>query len=622
MNTGYGMPSRRRLRGPLHPRNRPPPSSFEDTLAASTSSELPDASTSRMPPPSSTPSGKKREWSATIGRGGLGSLPWEQAGPSSSGPSHSQHEVPQADFSFQSGMGFPTSASAASMASLSSMPSSSSSVSFASFRQQHTPMSASPTSFRTAGDADDSSFHPFSNAILSRGGQSAESALRETSQAIHDASVPSDDPPRKRRRGLAGAIVDTALNAALYTGAAALTAYSLWSSWSQSAEGEHQSHHPDAGPEADMGHVISPHARSGHSHAGSKEVKMPPGGMEEPPPPYYEDHSTPSKSKPHQPSTPQSSSNRMRKVFVSSQRNRRRPTFQGSKANRQGTPRKTLSDAFPGTTSSAVHPSSSRDPISAQMTPSSSGGVSVNANNVATQDDEDNEDGNGDEDDDDDDDDDEMLSRFEAKMNALIAEGQAALNSTPTLHESDLRDIDTPSPSLGMGMSSSRSQLLSPRASQRFDVSSGLGSPFTHRDSHPETLPSPLGVSRSTSHPDQLASTNSDSISFLPEPVKRTFATPTGGQGLRHSRSVFDFNADAAERGTSSASPYVFGRTDPASGAAAGSPSLRAATTRRVTDFGAAARTGTPSSGNSPHSSRIPRSISRKSTIDARPSAF
>ncbi|KAJ9478160.1 hypothetical protein PHBOTO_001743 [Pseudozyma hubeiensis] len=619
MNTGYGMPSRRRLRGPLHPRNRPPPSSFADTLAASSPSDSPEASTSQMPPPSSTPSGKKREWSATIGRGGLGSLPWEQAGPSLSGPSHVQHEVPQADFSFQSGMGFPTSVSAASMASLSSMPSSSSSVSFASFRQQHTPMSASPTSFRTAGDADDSSFHPSSNAILSRGSQSAAAALRETSQAIHDAGVPSDDPPRKRRRSLAGAIVDTALNAALYTGAAALTAYSLWSSWSQSADSEHQSHHPDAGPEADMGHVISPHARSGLSHAGSREVKMPPGGLEEPPPPYYEDHSTPPKPKPHQPSTPQSNSNRMRKVFVSSQRNRRRPTFQGSKANRQGTPRKALSDAFAGTLSSDAPPGSSRNPTSTQMTPSSSGGVSGNDNDAETQDDEDDENDDGD----DADDDDEMLSRFEAKMNALIAEGQAALNSTPTLHESDLRDIETPSPSLGMGMSSSRSQLLSPRASQRFDVSSGLGSPFAHRDHDAETLPSPLGVSRSNSHPDQLASTNSDTISFLPEPVKRTFATPTGSQGLRHSRSVFDFNADAAERPTSSASPFVFGRTEPAPSAAAGSPSVRAATTRRVTDFGAAAvRTATASSGNSPYGSRIPRSISRKSTVDARPSAF
>lgn len=347
---------------------------------------------------------------------------------------------------------------------------------------------------------------------------------------------------------------------------------------------------------------------------------MPPGGIDEPPPPYYEDHSTPSKPKPHQPSTPQSNSNRMRKVFVSSQRNRRRPTFQGSKTNRQGTSRKALSDAFAGTVSSDALPSSSRNPTSTQMTPSSSGVVSGNDNDAITQDDEDDENDDGDGDDDDDD---EMLSRFEAKMNALIAEGQAALNSTPTLHESDLRDIETPSPSLGMGMSSSRSLLLSPRASQRFDVSSGLGSPFAHREHHAETLPSPLDVSCSNSHPDQLASTHSDNVSFLPEPVKRTFATPTGSQGLRHSRSVFDFNADAPERATSSASPFVFGRTEPASSTAAGSPSVRAATTRRVTDFGAAAvRTGTPSSANSPYGSRIPRSISRKSTVDARPSAF
>ncbi|SPO23255.1 uncharacterized protein UTRI_01933 [Ustilago trichophora] len=606
------MPSRRRLRGPLHPRNRPHPSSFENE--SNTSHQYEQAASSSMPPPSTTPAGKKREWTATIGRGGLGSLPWEQMG-----PSQSSNELPRAEFNPQSGMGFPTSTSTASMASLASMPSSSSASSFASFRQQQTPMSSSPSSFRTAGDADESSYSA-RTTIFSRANQSASAALRETSQAMHDS--PADDPPRKRRRGLAGTIVDTALNAALYTGAAALTAYSLWSSWGQSSDAENQTHRPDAGPEADMGHVISQNKRAGVS--SGKEAKMPPGGLEEPPPPYYNDqveHGTPTKNQHQQQqqlSTPQTNLVRTRKVFVSSPRNRRRPTFQGSKTHRQSTPRKGLPEAFlspaPAVASSFVQNATSSD--MAASTASESGDKG--------------------EDNDDEEQDDEMLSRFEAKMAALIAEGQAALNSTPVLQESDLRDIDTPSPSLGIGMSSSRStgQHLSSRASQRFDSPFATASPFTSHQQQQDTLQTPSSaLARSSSNPDHLSTEGH--TSFLPEPVKRTFATPTSqSQALRHSGSVFDFNFAPAPNNSTNAenrtSPFVFGRTDsssnfnPNSGVGAGSPSVRAAG-RRVTDFGAAPRPNNDGGSRSPYS-RIPRSIStlqpRKSAIEPRPSPF
>ncbi|SPO21946.1 uncharacterized protein UTRI_01933_B [Ustilago trichophora] len=610
------MPSRRRLRGPLHPRNRPPPSSFEHGSNANASQQYEEAASSSMPPPSITPAGKKREWTATIGRGGLGSLPWEQMGPSSSGPSQSSNELPRAEFSFQSGMGFPTSTSAASMASMASMPSSSSASSFASFRQQQTPMSSSPSSFRTAADADESSYSA-RTTIFSRGNQSASAALRQTSQAMHDS--PADDPPRKRRRGLAGTIVDTALNAALYTGAAALTAYSLWSSWGQSADAENQMHHPDAGPEADMGHVISQNKRAGVGNG--KEARMPPGGLEEPPPPYYDDqveHGTPSKNQQQQqqPSTPQSNSVRTRKVFVSSQRNRRRPTFQGSKTHRQGTPRKALPEAFRSPAPAAAS-SSGHDFASNGIASSTASGS-----------------GNEGEDNDDEDEDDEMLSRFEAKMAALIAEGQAALNSTPVLQESDLRDIDTPSPSLGIGMTSSRStgQHLSSRASQRFDSPFATTSPFTSHQQQQDTLQPPSsGLARCSSHPDHLSTEGH--TSFLPEPVKRTFATPTSqSQALRHSRSAFDFNfapTPTTATGENRTSPFVFGRTDspsnldPNLGVGTGSPSVRAAG-RRVTDFGAATRP--LNNGSASPYSRIPRSTStlqaRKSALEPRPSPF
>ncbi len=420
-------------------------------------------------------------------------------------------------------------------------------------------MSASPSSFRTAADADESGYAA-RNTIFSRGNQSAQAALRETSQALHESSyAPADEQPRKRRRGLAGTIVDTALNAALYTGAAALTAYSLWSSWGHAGDSEQQHHHPDAGPQADMGDVISQNERSG-TFSG-KESRMPPGGLEEPPPPYYEDHSTPSRQE-AAPTTPQSNSVRTRKVFVSSQRNRRRPTFQGSKTHRQSTPRKALPDGFraPLTADSpSMSASASRDLAPAQM--------------------EEN-------DDDDDDDDDEMLSRFEAKMNALIAEGQAALNSTPVLQESDLRDIDTPSPSLGLG---THSRSSTPLLGQRSQLPA---SPFA-------SLQPDAGIARSSSHPDELGPSSGGA---LPEPVKRTFGT-----SLRHSRSAFDFQFDSRPEAGAGAgavrSPFVFGRAE-LNESATPSPAARQA---RRTDV------GTPTS---PYS-RIPRSTS---TLNARKS--
>ncbi|KAJ1027305.1 hypothetical protein NDA18_003314 [Ustilago nuda] len=605
MNTGYGMPSRRRLRGPLHPRNRPPPSAYENGSLSRNNGDSSAFDPVTMSPPSMTPSGKKRERTATIGRNGLGSLPWEQMGPSTSGPSPTNNEPPRAEFSFQSGMALPTSTTSASMASMASMPSSSSTSSFASFRQQQTPLSVSPSSFCTAADADESSYFA-RNAIFSRGNQSAQASLRETSQAIQEAIPPADDPPRKRRRGLAGTIVDTALNAALYTGAAALTAYSLWSSWGHSADSGTHQHHPDAGPEADMGHVISPNKPAG-ANGSDKDARMPPGGIEELHPPYYENQGTPNASlaQPQQLTTPQSNSVRARKVFVSSQRNRRRPTFQGSKMHRQSTPRKALPGAFRGQAPAAA---------------ASPGLVSSSSQSFSAADDADNHAAGVVNDiEDDEDEDDEMLSRFEARMNALIAEGRAALNSTPVLQESDLREIDTPSPSFGIGLDSSRSAApyLTSRTSQQFD------SPFaTASSSRTGGLSMSKEVTRSSSNLDQLAS---DSISFLPEPVKRTFASPAQPQSMRHSHSAFDFNfrqTPTRDQALNRGSPFVFGDTSSPHVAAgvgtAASPSLRAAAGRRVTDFNGHAGS---------LSSRIPRSTSslqaRKSVAgEHRPSPF
>lgn len=589
MNTGYGMPSRR----------RPRPTSGSYQLASSAQQQF-SSSTSDMPPPSSTPSSKKREWSSTVSRSGSGSMPWNLHEAPSSAASPSQHQLPHAEFSFQSSMGFPASASTASMASMASMPSSSSISSFTSVRQHHTPMSASPSSFRTATAADESSVSARST-FFSRGNQSATAALRESSHAINIPDTP-ENLPRKRRRGLAGAIVDTALNAALYTGAAALTAYSLWSSWGHSADKEDQSHHPEDGPQADMGHVISPNKRS-EASSGTKAL---PGALDEPPPPYYENHV--STSTQQQAFTPQPNAARMRKVFVSSRRNGRRSEYAGSRTQKQSPARKVVPHALgsPAPSSSLFSPS-----LDHRFAPSQSTATNTANGNASSESDA----GAGD--DEEEDENDEMLSRFEAKMAALIAEGQAALNSTPVLQDSDLREIDTPSLSLGIGTSTSRSHTphLSSRPSQRFDSPFASRSPFSHTQTLDAPAPASPSLTRSNSHPDQLGS-DSTGVSFLPEPVKRTFATPTmqGGQGLRHSRSVFDFNAHSP----ADPSPFGMGRSDSPSGTS--SPSLRAAG-RRVTDFGGVARANGASSpaGASSQISRIPRHVPRKSVVEPRP---
>ncbi len=169
--------------------------------------------------------------------------------------------------------------------------------------------------------------------------------LRKNSQDMHgqDENTSSEETRSKPEKRLSWNHCRYSAECALYTGAAALTAYSLWSSWGQPADGRLRDI-IRCRPQPDMGFPISERSSS----SKGKESRAPPGGLEEPPPPYYEDqsvtshHQRPYQTLPQQPSTPQSQSIRTRKVFVSSQRNRRRPTFQGTKTSRQNTPKKGL----------------------------------------------------------------------------------------------------------------------------------------------------------------------------------------------------------------------------------------------------------------------------------------
>ncbi|UZJ51613.1 hypothetical protein CBS101457_000933 [Exobasidium rhododendri] len=152
--------------------------------------------------------------------------------------------------------------------------------------------------------------------------QRAQQETQRQSVSFHESLHLTSEPPSKKRKGVAGVLVDGALSAALYTGAAAVTAYSLWSNWGKKAvdEEEQQGEHLDHG----------------------KRERLPPGGQEEPPPPYIDQRGVASSSGsstkvPLSPSRPTH-------VFVSSRR--RRPVFQAHKAAaRSNTPKKKISGA-------------------------------------------------------------------------------------------------------------------------------------------------------------------------------------------------------------------------------------------------------------------------------------
>lgn len=214
----------------------------------------------------------------------------------------------------------------------------------------------------------------------------------------------NDGPPVKKRRGVASTIVDGALSAALYTGAAALTAYSLWSSWGRKEETTE----------------VASSAQDNQGLADNRE-KLPPGALEEPPPPYTTAGS--SKGSGESPMK----NGRPVHVFVSSRR--RRPVFATHRSSKNASKRRL----------SALNDLSQPSP-------------SVMSNNNSQQQEEG----------DDDEDEDEMFKRFQSKMSNLIEEGTRALNSEADLSAMDLEDDDDYSfQSARLSPSKSDSRLLS-----------------------------------------------------------------------------------------------------------------------------------------------------------------
>ncbi|PWN94385.1 hypothetical protein FA10DRAFT_264923 [Acaromyces ingoldii] len=241
-----------------------------------------------------------------------------------------------------------------------------------------------------------------------------------------------EGPATKKRRGVAGTIVDGALNAALYTGAAAITAYSLWSSWGRRPE-----------EDEDEARVA---ARASNNDSVEK---LPPGGLEEPPPPYAFPASSSRAKVPETPLSPSAASSssamfsspRNNTVFVSSSSRRRRPAFASHRSARsQQLPKR------PKASTLFQQDSMDTSQQQASSTNDDGGSVSKDSNERV---------------DEDEDDDDEMYRRFQSKMTSLIAEGQAALTAKVDLGNMDIEE----DPLLSGGMTPSRSEPVLPSSS-------------------------------------------------------------------------------------------------------------------------------------------------------------
>lgn len=266
-------------------------------------------------------------------------------------------------------------------------------------------------------------------ARLAKAQREQQEARRQAASGATSA-IAADEPPTKKRRGVAGAIVEGALHAALYTGAAALTAYSLWSSWGRT------------GNEDDDDDLCRVHE------------KLPPGALDEPPPPYAEQQSKPFESFSKAPSsTPVQQ--RPVHVFVSSRR--RRPVFASS---RKGTPK---GKGHPSTVSSPAAMSPTPAPKSLPHT------LSLNDMHGSM------EGQNSLNDADEDDDDDEVFARFQSRMSNLIEEGTKALNS-----QADISNMDISSDEEGFQHTSFSRQSApqSPSSPQRSIRVPALSSPL------------------------------------------------------------------------------------------------------------------------------------------------
>ncbi|PWN27250.1 hypothetical protein BDZ90DRAFT_232781 [Jaminaea rosea] len=392
---------------------------------------------------------------------------------------------------------------------------------------------------------------------VARDRPSARSSLNQhlVSSHAHAHAQPSEEatapPARKRRRGLAGTIVDGALNGLMLGAAAGMTAYSLWSSWKSDNSGsanagagagkqQEEDEEEERALEREWGPVRS--ARGQAPPPAYDDVIVLPGGFasssKPAQPPSSATCSSPIKSSRRQEgatTSPFVSKPRSRNVYVSSSRHRRRPAFESATA-RSGSLR-------------SIHDAQAEAETEAEA-------VSKQQQREGQEEQEE-----------EDEDEDEQYSRFSRQMADLIAQGQAALSSQAQLRDEDMREDAAPALPIGTG------------------AGTGNASPLPSSRSHalpltPSRIPTYVGAQRAAGTGAGPGSTSTSPAAW--RGVGETNLRFGGsGSGASTPPRPSTPSSPAARRrppSTSSAAPYAFvqGRnrtSSPARGPFADTPS-------------------------------------------------
>ncbi|CAD6966404.1 unnamed protein product [Tilletia laevis] len=270
-----------------------------------------------------------------------------------------------------------------------------------------------------------------------------QSQQHQQSQANFPQEEHTDGPAPKRRKGVAGAIIDGALSAAIGTLAAGLTAWSLYSTWGQRAEhaAREELMHDERSPAPGQGRRVERAEGEEEQRRRRGERLQSPvvGPHEEPPPPYHDDLSlsTPASPGGRGGGGPSRSGVRQTPIYISGQRRKTRPNYRSYRSMRTGN---LAGDA--GSNSGASTPN--RPGMFSQRQSFSQAGMSSELSLgsaphsvpppipapiepvTAVK-------GEGD------DDDDDAFMRVNTNLASLIAEGQAALNAPV---DDDMNDDD------------------------------------------------------------------------------------------------------------------------------------------------------------------------------------
>lgn len=370
---------------------------------------------------------------------------------------------------------------------------------------------ASHSSFYTAPSS--------STTLLAQGSFESSWDRQSAAAALNDvASASADGPPaRKRRRGVAGTILDGALNGLMYGGAAAMTAYSLWSSWKKDPPGggegdaRRRKQQEEQEEEEALAREWGP-ARGGNAHQpppAYDEVVLPGGYPSSAAAAHAAAQQTPKSNASGSPfvSKPRS----RRNVYLSSSRHRRRPLFESAKA------------------------SSSRS-LATQQQPDEDGDEGM---------------GEGEEDDED-----EQYSRFSKQMADLIAQGEAALRSKPDV-DVDVADVADEYSSAITASPSTTSNLALPTTPSRIPTYAGRAmtssrSTTTTAMSSPAAAASWRGVGETNL---RFGATGSTSRNNSPTPTSTPRRKSNMAMGGRTSSPVPALPSSPS----SSSTPFVFG---------------------------------------------------------------